>query len=516
MLKVLIIDDEPLIRKGLKTIIQWNDYDFDICGEAANGIEGLEKIDQLKPDLIIVDVKMPGMSGLEMIQKLKSANVNCKAIILSGYSDFSYAQKALEYDVEYYLLKPVDRKSLVEKVKTIYDSIVREKREEEDLNKSVEIYRDKILESLIHGEVDADFYEKCNERYGFDFPWDCYQVILMEPEVTQDVEELLKLAAKIETQRYINSNGLGILFCIGTNLAILSKNRMFKVNAGYFEEINDIFKRICNFDITFMAGTCVKSLNCISASYRHAYDLLCKKFIYGPARVISENPEIKICTEAGQDQIKQQDMQTIIRNICFAIELNCIQSINDLMEEVRTYYANSDYSEEIIKVGYTYIYAGVINKLLDHNKEVKDLFEFKETVFFEIFNKKYLKQIHGFMKYKLISVSDELSKIKPGTAMDRIRDHIDRNFGEDLKLENLARIFNYNSAYLGKLFKNSTGKHFNTYLDTLRMDKAQQMLKDGMKVYQVAKKVGYDDIRYFYIKFRKYIGIPPSSYKERS
>jgi two-component system response regulator YesN len=516
MLRVLIIDDEPLIRKGLKTIIRWNDYGFDICGEASYGRDGLEKIKELKPDLIIVDVKMPGMSGLDMLQELKSSDADCKAIILSGYSDFTYAQKAMEYDTEYYLLKPVDRKSLIEKVKTLYDSIMKEKKEKEYLSKSVLIMREKILENLVNGVVDESFHEKINDTYGFGFPWDYYQVILMEAEATQDVEEQLMQSAKLEALRYINDKGLGIMFYIGRDLAILSKNRMFQVNNAFFEEINNIFKRICNFDITFAAGTCVKSLDSISASYRHANNLLRKKFIYGPARVISGNMETVKNDEGGRDNIKQQDLQSIINDICLAIELNCTQSINDLMEELRASYENSNYSEEIIKVGYTYIYAGVINKLLDHTEEMKDLLEFKESVFFEIFHQKSLKRLHGFIKYKLISISDELSKIKPDTALDRILEYISRNFREDLKLETLARIFNYNSAYLGKIFKIKTGMYFNTYLDTVRMEKARQLLKNGMKVYQVAKNVGYDDIRYFYKKFHKYIGVPPSAYKEKT
>jgi two-component system, response regulator YesN len=349
MLKVLIIDDEPLIRKGLKTIIQWNDYGFIVCGEAVNGEDGLKKTVELKPDLIIVDMKMPGMNGLDMIRHLRNSDIICKVIILSGYSDFDYAQKALEYGVECYLLKPIDRVKLIEKVKQIYDSIIKD-----------------------------------NSWYGFD-----------------------KL-----------------------------------------------------------------------------------------------------------DIVLQDKVEKIVDKLYMAIAINSMTIVNDLMEDVKCSFTNLNYTEVTTKIGYIYIYTAIMNKLLTYNESLKGLIDIEGNVLYEIFNKKNLQQLHGYIKYKFISISDELSKIKPANIMDKILDYIDKNCSEDIKLDALAQNFNYNSIYLGKIFKNHTGKYFNTYLDMVRMEKAKLLLKDGLKVYQVAEKVGYEDIRYFYIKFKKYAGIPPAAFKQ--
>ncbi len=123
MLKVIFIDDEPLIRQGLKSIIDWSQYGYVVCGEACNGIEAMEKIMELSPDVAIVDINLPGCNGLAMLQAIRKKGYNCKIIILSGYSEFKYAQQAVELGVEAYLLKPIEQDELIEKVVKIRDNI---------------------------------------------------------------------------------------------------------------------------------------------------------------------------------------------------------------------------------------------------------------------------------------------------------------------------------------------------------------------------------------------------------
>lgn len=128
MFKVLIVDDEAVIRDGLNTLIDWNEMGFEICGTAVNGKDGVSKALELKPDFIITDIRMPGMNGLEMIKELKSSNINCIYLLLTGYSDFSYIQGAIRLGVKDYLLKPIDETELIESVKNVY-KILKDKEE---------------------------------------------------------------------------------------------------------------------------------------------------------------------------------------------------------------------------------------------------------------------------------------------------------------------------------------------------------------------------------------------------
>jgi two-component system response regulator YesN len=109
MYKVFIVDDEPSVIEGLKIMIPWSDFDFELCGEASNALEALERIEELRPHLVITDIRMPHKSGLELIQEVRRLGLTVEFIILSGYSEFSYAQQAIRNQVFHYLLKPLDR-----------------------------------------------------------------------------------------------------------------------------------------------------------------------------------------------------------------------------------------------------------------------------------------------------------------------------------------------------------------------------------------------------------------------
>jgi len=128
MYKVLIVDDEPIVREGLKTIIDWEKYGFYVCAEASNGLEGIQIIEKLNPHLVLVDIKMPEVCGLKMISIIQDRSLNVKFIILTGYSDFEYAQKAINYGVVAYLLKPIDEIELIRHVEKVYQVVSDEER----------------------------------------------------------------------------------------------------------------------------------------------------------------------------------------------------------------------------------------------------------------------------------------------------------------------------------------------------------------------------------------------------
>jgi two-component system response regulator YesN len=152
MLKVVLIDDEPTIREGLKSIIDWEAYGFAVCGEASNGNEGLEKICTLGADLAIVDVKMPVMDGLQMVSELNTRRIECEYIILSAYSDFKYAQSAIELGIGSYVLKPIEESELIEKLLKVRESIQNRKKAKDYLDLSVNLSRIKLLQQMVQGQ----------------------------------------------------------------------------------------------------------------------------------------------------------------------------------------------------------------------------------------------------------------------------------------------------------------------------------------------------------------------------
>lgn len=158
-MKLLIIDDEYLVRTGIRETIDWKSHNIDIVGEAADGTEGFKLAMELKPDIIITDIKMPAMDGVELAQKLYSVNYDGAVIVLSGYNEFEYARKALETGVYYYILKPADNSEIVEKVLSAARRLEEKRREKMavySLSSDIPFLRNKAISDLLSGEIRFD------------------------------------------------------------------------------------------------------------------------------------------------------------------------------------------------------------------------------------------------------------------------------------------------------------------------------------------------------------------------
>jgi len=385
MLKVIFIDDEPLIRQGLKSIINWSQYGYVICGEACDGIEGMKKIIELSPDVAIVDINLPGCNGLKMLQALSEAGNKCKIIILSGYSEFKYAQQAVDLGVEAYLLKPIEQDELTEKIIKIH----------------------------------KDIYSSC------------------------------------------------------------------KLNSC---DLNSMQKKLLN-----------------------------QKFIYSSSESIIPNIEESYQSMENFNSTSATDyLQPLIDKLYIAIDVNNMITINTLLEEYRLFLIDLQLSEQDIKTCYIKLYTELINKIVLSNAEISSIIKIDNSVISGINKSKNLQYLNGYVKFKLVSISDELFQMRPDSMMKKILDYIYRNYQSDIKISTLAEVFSYNSCYLGKIFRKYTGKSFNSYLEAIRIEKAKYYLEKGYKVRNVSEMVGYKDINYFYCKFKQNTGCSPTTYKQSS
>lgn len=512
MLKVLLIDDEPIIREGLKSIIDWNAYGFDICGEASNGMEGLEKICLLKPDLAIVDIKMPVMDGFLMITELRKSKISCEYIVLSAYSDFKYAQAAIELSIGSYILKPIEQEELIEKIVKVRESVISKREAKQVLDMSVSLSRSKILQSLVLGQFLVPDVEKQFDLYNLDFPWKTYQVGLIE--IDKKDYEATELRQKIynEVGNFIASHGQGYVFSINQYIGILFRN----LSSGAFPRIlTDLHERILqisHMDVVLSLGHPENSLETVKLSYQAACRLIEKKFIYGYKRIITHH-QIPKKESSKKASMILWNIDTVTASLYSSVDVENSEAINDKLEEIRDFFTRSESNEAFIKIQYSNIYTAIISRLINNNESLRSMIGIRQEILSEICAKSSLQELHGYMKFVLISVTEELSKIRPSDPVKKILDYIERHYSEDLKLENLAVLFHYNSAYLGKLIRTKTGVQFSSYLDKVRIQKAKELLKEGLKVYEVAQKTGYRYIDYFYKKFKKYVGISPTDYK---
>ena len=285
MYKVLIVDDEATICRGLRIVIDWNRYGFEVSDYALNGLDALEKAARGKFDVIITDVRMPKVDGLELIRRLKEIDYPAKIIILSGYKDFEYAQAAVEFGVKKYILKPVNPEILVKAIEEVRFEIEEGRKQETAIKESISIIREKLISNLLKNETDERAIRKRANEVGINIDDRLFQVCLAE---VYNVETDKKAAFNpvlrkiIEDAVYSSSLGyvielenekLCVLVCTDRNGAVPVRS----VLAGICERIREY----AGYNIHFAAGNEVTEYNRINESFRNASGVLeCK--LFGP------------------------------------------------------------------------------------------------------------------------------------------------------------------------------------------------------------------------------------------
>lgn len=497
-MKVLIADDEPDVRMGLKMIIDWHSLGFEICGEAANGDECLEKILSFRPELVMLDIRMPKMHGLECAKAARAKGWNGKIIILSGYSDFQFAQGAIQCGVESYLLKPIDEAELTEAVQKIRGKIEEERRKSSRMNFALEKAHSAVLLDILNHKTSLGNKDVNENDLGLNS--DRYLVVIPEKgqkEPSPQCHDLVKLlqAQSVEKIKY---NGMEVYLLKGSDVI------------GKFKKIVAAHK----LDGIFLAiGRAAESIGGISLSFQDARAVFARKFFMGREQNIVRTKDLpqhlKPC-DIGKVNIRES-----VEKLYDSIQTCDFKSVNLLLD---------DWYEKLIamEIQPDYTVNLLINIQIQTKNAVLQDYE-KENIQFvsdtEIINafskKSRLYEIIDWMKENLSGLIETTSSLKSNHIVDRIRIYIEKNYDKNLKLEFLAQSFGYNSAYLGKIFKNNVGESFNSYLDRVRIEKAKKLLaQQDMKVYEISNGVGYENIDYFYLKFRKYVGVSPSEYRK--
>ncbi|MBU3112209.1 response regulator [Clostridium lacusfryxellense] len=500
MLKVLLIDDEPIVREGLKTIINWEENGFFICGEAVDGRTGLNKILCLKPDLVLMDIRMPGINGIDAIKKAKEDGYKGKFIILSGYSDFKYAQSAVRLGVSSYILKPIDELELIESIKSIALEISNDVTHKKCMDMGEKQLKDDILRNIVMKSVSIN--NLLIQSYNLNFEFDYFEFII------------------IDTTSDENFRIIANYFCNCENADVFKiEDRPVLIFKGYSDInesniIQNLYKELlrANESMFIAIGRLIKSIEELSISYKDAVGILNNRFLYEELHIVhfediicvNENVVIKSIDN------NMRDMSYHFERLYTAIEVGDIEKINKITAEVGDYFRKQKYTSEKIKGICVNMVSGIIEKTILNYEEFKNNPVNESIIGREIYNTISLQKLILYINNEFILISNKICNTSPQNTMKRILNYIEKNYYKDLKLEFLAEIFCYNSAYLGKMFKNYTGEGFNGYLDKIRMEKAKLLLEQGeLKVYQVSEKVGYKSIDYFYSKFKKHFGVSP-------
>ncbi|MCQ2597733.1 MAG: response regulator [Treponema sp.] len=501
MMKLLIADDEESIRTGLKFIVDWEELGFTICTEASNGNEAVEAVKDYSPDLVLLDIKMPGLTGIEVMEQV---NEYCKGqgknppafLILSGFSQFEYAQKALNLGAKGYLLKPVDEDELTEKILAIKNEINTTREVQEDSKtakkyESREFYKNLLLKGTYSPEQDK----------GDEYTVLCFSSECFPSEDKSIIEKCIENYFSFFSIESVNING---------NIALVLKN----ANEEAVGNCIDRFVKHYPAQTFICRGKKLKGLEGCIESYKEASSYLNSLFYFSSVPAVSE--EI-ISVQDLKDSLFdfENKMSDFCNRAVFSIETYDKNGLEDLFKEIKKSVfvvsaKSADVKQKLISL-LMETYNRVTSKYPE--RELEDLQNL--DIVSEILEKKTFDEAFNFFRNTLNSVTEAFHTNTADSVIVKVIAYVKSNYSSDLKLELLGDLFNCNSAYLGKKFKKYTGVQFNTYLDNLRIEEAKfKLLNSDLKIYQISKLVGYSNTDYFFMKFKKATGKTPKEFKE--
>lgn len=534
MIKVLIVDDEPKLREGLKFFIDWESYGYHVVDTAANGYDALSKYEQHHPDLVIADIRMPGMDGIQLIKALREQDNDLHILILSGYADFDYAKKAITHRADGYLLKPVDEDELISYLETIKQAVELKEMSAQWNNTAKEYNREAFITALIEqstytlskndDQLVQDklvLYDQADE---LGLLWPSYQILLISVQYEDESDTTTAALLRKKLADLYEKSNRGYSFTIHSLVGVLFKQPLVEV------ELQELYTYIAEIvtpeAVYFTAAISSRGyeLQQVKTCFEEAKELLRQHFILDQGNILS-NQLANQCEDQSGDQLVKQDTSegfnkidtlTFIEKLYYAIDICNASLATNLIHRVGQYFVAEGFSEKIIKQRFAEILNVVFTKFVQKRSEqdIKSV-EFSDALA-EIYEVRTLYELYEKANFIVKEMMNNTVQEGKHQEVKIILDLIQRNYSDNLKLETLAGVFNYNSAYLGKLFKSETGEYFNTYVDKVRIEKAKDFLEQGYKVYQVAEKVGYTNVDYFHTKFRKYVGTSPSAYRKES
>lgn len=503
MYKVMIIDDEEIVRMGIRDLIDWEAEGYYICAEGKDGREGLTKLLDTWPDLVLVDIKMPGLSGIELIKAAREQNFQGHFIILTGYSEFEFAKSAITFGVREYLLKPIDEDELLENIRSLRKELDEKAGEQAFNTNNAEIAREELLRKILLKLDSREKLEEQLELYKMDFN---SQILCVAVIFDRDVMPGNENNVFVERAReLLGSNQQQVELVLMDNCVVLiNRGTDYKTWGQQLKRQNERIQRKYGKGLSIAVGHNVSMWYDLSHSYEFAVFLMEHEFLFSGCSVLT------------MDTI--EDQQYAAENpsaeyFCMLIEVGDIAGIQECVKIFRQYCIKRMLKELDIKIMVMYNLMQIKNwaeKRYDGGKEINiaQLIEQLNQV-------EELDELLELYKHILQDFCIKVGCDGSETVIKRMYYYMEKNYDQDLKLETFAKMFNYNSNYLGKVFRKEIGDSFNNILDSIRITNAKRLLaKTDLKVYQISERVGYSNIDYFYLKFKKYVGISPKEYKK--
>ena len=543
MLKIFLAEDEVVVRETIKRMIPWEELGFELVGEAADGEMALPLLIRQQPDLLITDIKMPFMDGLTLARLAKKEIPGLKVVILSGYDDFNYAKQAIGIGVEDYLLKPITKNALIERLSEIRSRYEHEKTQKEYYEKfqrEMQAYeknssRD-FFEALVDGSMDMMEVYKRAEKLGLDIVAEAYNVLIFTMNCDED------FSGQRDEYSSWEAESLELLenFFAGHSSAMLFRSNIFSYGVllkgqretieentrACVDEIRKILSRQDGRREWFLVvGQSVERLSQIQKSYHTASRAFSQRYLYDENILYYDEMETM---EHPGGQAETEDNAYLQKVDVNALNPAILQKFlsNGLQEEAENFVKDYFYAigqepmESLVFRNYVILNVrfSVISFIKGLGCDTNEM-ESADTEEVLAESGKNMESAIAYAKKMIsqaIEIRDQNSGNKNRSILKTAVDFIDSHYmEEDISLNTVANVANVSANHFSALFSQNMGQTFIEYLTTLRMNKAKELLRcTGMRSSEIAGEIGYKDAHYFSYLFKKTQGMTPSDYRK--
>ena len=511
--------------------LDWESMGLVIIGHAANGVEALEMAEELSPDIVMTDIKMPYMDGLTLCKKLKELSRTIRVIIFSGFDEFEYAKEAIKMEAAEYLLKPVNAvelKEVFERVKNDLDRELDEKRNTDKLRayymESLPVLQESFYMALLEGRIAPEQIGRYMDSYQVQLQGPYYVVAVLHIS-QQSLEEesrmdpfLQAVSVRKFAEEQVEDRWRSRVVIYLGDIIMISQMHSREEMLEYTNEMDRLCrmaKKVCNARITAGIGYLCDNLEQLPLSYQGAKQAVSYRVLYGNTRAIS----ISEVEPAEHVELNWEDVySTYIQQIMKKVRVGEQDGLEKAISQFTEWLSGEQISMQKYRIVMMELVAELFRFTASHNLNPENVFGGNGDVYSQVLQMesaevldRWLRRVCTNLQNAVMNERQDSTKFFVKNAEEYVKEHF---ADQDLGVDEVCRKLNVSAAYFSTIFKKETGKTFVRYLTDYRMEKAVNMLMTGNeKTYVIAEKVGYAEPNYFSYVFKKQFGMSPSKYK---
>lgn len=531
MIKVFLVEDEFVMREGIKKNIDWAGHGYEFCGDASDGEMAFPMIKKVQPDIVITDIKMPFMDGIELSRLLKKEMPSVEIIILSGYEEFEYAKAGIQIGVAQYLTKPISGNDLLKELDMLSEKIEARRKEKElkdlylkEMEENRQGERKDFFKELVSGNRSMSALLSMAEKLDIGITAMWYSLVLIKASLPDNRQEnysdeyvsmdreLCMLEEKDRVLQFDRDlEGKAILFMAD------SREELEQMQTESLEKARAIFEKHEGIRFFGGIGKAVERLTALSESYESASRAFAHQYLVRENMFLQLDDEMESIQPIQEDfnianvEPKRVDRSKVRDFLRMGDGSETLYFVEEYFRELGSSAMNSNIFRQYIMMDLYFCAAEFVEELGASKEEIEPL----------DISKKEIQTMEGAMHYlvgilqRAIEVRDNAASSRHQDVVDEILQYIEERFAdEELSLNTIAEHVNFSPNHLSTIFSRQTGQSFIKYLTDFRMMKAKELLRcTGKRSSEISLEVGYKDPHYFSYLFKKTQGVTPTQYR---